>query len=73
MNQRKIAERNHAAALAALRLAESGTDLAAWEAAEAAATITRRALVEAEMTYPTFIESKRAARSLNLRNRGLDN
>lgn len=69
---RLTAQRNHEAALRVLRAAESGNDLAKWEAAEAAATITRRALVDAEMQYPTTSESKRATRTLMLRNRGLD-
>ena len=69
---RQIAQRNHEAALRALSAAESGSDLAKWEAAEAAATITRRALVNAEMQYPTIAEMKREARVLTLRNRGLD-
>ena len=73
MNTARItAQRNHEAALIALRAAESGNDLAKWEAAEAAATATRRALVDAEMQYPTAAEAKRANRSLALRNRGLD-
>ncbi len=69
---RLIAQRNHETALRALRAAENGNDLAKWEAAEAAATITRRALVAAEMQYPTPKEERREARVLTLRNRGLD-
>jgi DNA-binding protein H-NS len=69
---RLIAQRNHDAALRALRIAEDGNDLAKWEAAEAAAAITRRALVEAEMLFPTTQEQRREARVLTLRNRGLD-
>ena len=73
MNQaRAQAQRNHEAALRTLRAAESSNDLLKWEAAEAAATITRRALVDAEMQYPTPQESRREARVLTLRNRGLD-
>ena len=70
--QRITAQRNHEAALRALRAAEDGNDLAKWEAAEAAATITRRALVAAEIQYPTNQETRRESRVLALRNRGLD-
>jgi hypothetical protein len=69
---RLTAQRNHEAALRALRAAENGNDLGKWEAAEAVATITRRALVAAEMQYPTAKEERREARVLTLRNRGLD-
>jgi len=73
MNLNRItAQRNHESALRTLRAAESGSDLARWEASEAAATITRRALVAAEMLHPTASEQRRETRTLTLRNRGLD-
>jgi hypothetical protein len=69
---RQQAERTYQAALTAVRAAESGRDEQAWLAAEAALSVARRALIDAEAKYPTAKETKRAANVLRLRNRGLD-
>lgn len=70
--QRAKAENEYKAALAAVRVAESGTDEAAWNKANAILGAARTALISAETAFPTFAETKRNNRELTLRNRGLD-
>ena len=69
-NARMIASRNHEAALKTLRAAEMGTDLAAYEAANEAARITREALVIAERINPTKKEVARERNAVRLANMG---
>lgn len=69
---RKTAKQRYDAALAAVRAAESGTDAAAYDAAEAALAVARSVLVAAELANPTKAEIKKRERSLYLRNRGID-
>jgi hypothetical protein len=69
---RKQAEASYQAALSAVRAAESGSDLAAWEAANAVLTAARTALIAAEAEFPTAAEVKRESRRQWLRNTGHD-
>ena len=72
MNAERInASRKYAAALKAERAAGMGSDLAAWEKAEAARIEARDALVAAEMRYPTKQEVARERRAIEMSNRGL--
>jgi hypothetical protein len=69
---RQKAEKTYQAALSAVRAAESGSDLAAWEAANAVLANARTALIEVEAQFPTAAEVKREARRQWLRNTGHD-
>lgn len=69
---RKVAQREYEAALATVRVAEGGTDEAAYNDAAKALAVARTNLIAAEATYPTAKESRRANRVFTLRNRGLD-
>ena len=69
---RKDAEKIYNAALTAVKLAECGTDLEAYNKADAKLTEARTALIAAETTYPTKDESRRTNELYKLRNRGLD-
>jgi hypothetical protein len=72
MNAERInASRKYQAALRVVRVAEMGSDLAAWEAAEAACIAARDALVAAEIKWPTKSEVARERRELDRGNRGL--
>ena len=70
--QRTQAEKSYKTALATWNKLASGTDLAAWEKADAELAQKRTALIAAETAHPTFVETKRANNLLRLRNRGLD-
>ena len=72
MNAERInASRKYAVALKSERAAGMGSDLAAWEKANAALTLARNALVAAEMRYPTKQEVARERRAIEMSNRGL--
>ncbi len=68
--ERINASRKYQAALRVVRAAEMGTDLAAWEAADAALVAARNALVVAEIKWPTKGESNRERREIEMSNRG---
>ena len=68
--ERINALRKYEAALKAERAAGMGSDLAAWENAEAARLVARDALVAAEMRYPTQQEIKRERDSIRRANMG---
>lgn len=70
--QRLQAQKTYDAALKAVRATESGTDLAAWEAASKVLDAARSALVAAEKANPLPAEIRRENNMLRLRNRGLD-
>lgn len=70
--QRTQAEKNYKAALATWNKLASGTDLAAWEKADAVLTLARKELIAAENAYPTYAERKRENNRLRLGNRGLE-
>lgn len=69
--ERINASRKYDAALKAERAAGMGSDLVAWEKAEAARIEARDALVAAEMQYPTKQEVARERRAIEMSNRGL--
>jgi hypothetical protein len=69
--ERINASRKYQAALRVVKSAELGSDLAAWEAADAALSDARKALVAAEAKWPTKAESNRERRELDRGNRGL--
>ena len=69
--ERINASRKYEAALKAERAAGMGSDLAAWEKAEAAKIVARNALVAAEMRYPTKQEIARERREIEMSNRGI--
>lgn len=71
-HQRIAAEKAHATAMKTLRLAENQPDEVIFNAAWEAASVTRKALVEMEIMYPTTREARRDHRILTLRNRGLE-
>ena len=72
MNAERInASRKYAAALRVVKIAELGTNLAAWQAADAALSDARTALVAAEIKWPTKAESTRERRTIMMSNRGL--
>jgi hypothetical protein len=48
-----------------------GSDIAAWEAADAARVAARNALVAAEIKWPTKAESNRERREIDRGNRGM--
>ena len=68
---RRTAFEAHQKALAAEKLAENGTDEAAYLAAHEKANKTRKALVAAEMLYPTRDEKRRADNALYLHSIGM--
>jgi hypothetical protein len=69
--ERINANRKYQAALRVSRVAGMGSDLAAWEIAEAALIAARNALVAAEIKWPTKSEAARQRRELDRGNRGL--
>jgi len=69
---RKDAEKIYNAALAAVKVAETGTDIEAYNKADAKLTEARIALIAAETAYPTKDETRRSNELYRLRNRGLD-
>ena len=69
--ERINANRKYQAALRVVRAAEMGSDLAAWEAADAARIAARNALVAAEIKWPTKAESNRERREIDRGNRGM--
>jgi DMSO/TMAO reductase YedYZ molybdopterin-dependent catalytic subunit len=72
MNAERInATRKYAAALRVVKAAELGSDLAAWQAADAALAHARTALVAAEIKWPTKAETSRERRTIMMSNRGL--
>lgn len=72
MNAARInASRKYEMALKAERAAAMGSDLAKWEAAEAARIIARDELVAAEIQWPTKQEVARERRAIEMSNRGL--
>jgi hypothetical protein len=68
---RKHAEREYSKALSAVRAAEDISEKA-YEAAKQALAIARTNLIAAEAAQPTATEINRAARTMMLRNRGMD-
>jgi hypothetical protein len=69
---RKQAQATYNVALANVREKEMGTDLAAWEMATVELANARRALIEAEINFPTVGEKKRESRKNWMRNIGMD-
>jgi hypothetical protein len=65
------ASRKYQAALRVVRAAEMGSDLAAWEAADAARIAARDALVAAEIKWPTKSEMASHRREIDRGNRGM--
>jgi len=73
MNANRVeAEKAYKAALAAVKKAELGTDLAAYGAADAKLSIARTAAIAAGNAYPTRDEVRRSSEYRRLRNRGYD-
>ena len=68
--ERINASRKYEAAINAWRAAGMGSDLAKWEAADAALTIARNELVAAEMRYPTKREVARERDAVRHANMG---
>jgi len=68
--ERINASRKYQAALRVVRAAEMGSDLAAWESADAALVAARNALVAAEIKWPTKVEAARERREIEMSNRG---
>jgi hypothetical protein len=68
--ERINASRKYQAALRVVRVAEMGSDLAAWEAAEAARISAREALVAAEIKWPSKSDVARERREIDRGNRG---
>jgi hypothetical protein len=69
--ERINASRKYQAAIRVVRVAEMGSDIAAWEAADAALVAARDALVAAEIKWPTKSEFARERREIDRGNRGL--
>ena len=69
--ERINASRKYQAALRVWRAAGMGSDLAAWEAADADMEAARNALVAAEIKWPTKAEVARERRELDRGNRGM--
>jgi len=69
--ERINASRRYQAALRVSRVAGMGSDIAAWEAAEAALVAARSALVAAEIKWPTKAEANRERREIDRGNRGM--
>lgn len=61
--QRKAAESRYKAARKEWDRTSSGTDLAAWELAEASLETARRELAQAEVDFPTAAENAAAEKS----------
>ena len=68
--ERINASRKYEAAVKAFRSAGMGSDLAKWQAADAALTIARDELVAAEMRYPTSREIARERNEVRRANMG---
>jgi hypothetical protein len=68
--ERINASRKYQAALRVWRAAGMGSDLAAWEAADAAMIAARDALVASEIKWPTKAESNRERREIDRGNCG---
>ena len=71
-SERKRAETEYKRALSALRAAEDGTDISAYEAANDTLAMARAKFIAAEIAYPTITELKRADRRRWLREIGMD-